>query len=107
MRQNAIKSIKKRSIRKSLQTTTLVCVRQNLVFKAVFESVSDDKYFIAILKTKKDHYPIKRVVVFVYIATKIASLISESSARLVAQCIRAVHEVLIECADFHRPKGNQ
>lgn len=32
------------------------CVRQNLIFRAIFESVSDDKYFLLPCVNKKDHY---------------------------------------------------
>ena len=35
---------------------------QNLVFKALFGSVSDDKYFFAVI-FKKDHHPFYRVMV--------------------------------------------
>ena len=38
------------------------CVRQNLVFKALFGSVSVDKYFLAVI-FKKDHHPFYRVMV--------------------------------------------
>lgn len=31
----------------------VVCVRQNLVFRAIFESVSDDKYFLLPCVNKK------------------------------------------------------
>ena len=34
-------------------TVPFLCAQQNLVFRAIFGSVSDDKYLIAILKTKK------------------------------------------------------
>ena len=35
-----------------------MCVRQNLVFRAIFESVSDDKYFLLPCVNKKRPLPV-------------------------------------------------
>ena len=48
------------------------CVRQNLVFGAIFESVSDDKYFLAVI-FKKDHHPFYRVMVLFCLVHLISS----------------------------------
>ena len=62
-------------IKKRRETSRLffVCVRQNLVFRAIFESVSDDKYFLLPCVNKKDHYLFYWIVAFAYMVSWIST----------------------------------
>ena len=64
----------KRKTQSNLMSSTgsNVCVRLNLVFGAIFESVSDDKYFLAVI-FKKDHHPFYRVMVLFCLVHLISS----------------------------------
>ena len=44
-----LSQVRCRNKKRRTKSSFVVCVRQNLVFQAIFGSVSDDKYFFAIV----------------------------------------------------------